>query len=151
MAPIHGSLSTRQIMNNDPFMRPPFVEPVVFFEEALRNELLEYGHYIELLRDQQKLILEENLMELPANIEAISQQINRIEFCLKQIDYWEGETLCSMRAESDLPDAQLMEQLPENHRILIHALLNEISLCLSKVDELNNQNQQLELRSQSLR
>ena len=130
---------------------PAPVQAIDRLAEALREELLEYGHLLELLREQQELILEENLMELPANIDAISQQINRIEFCLKQIDYWEGETLCSMRAESDLPDAQLMEQLQENYRILIHALLNEISLCLSKVDELNNHNQQLELRSQILR
>ena len=132
-------------------MQPSSVHAVDQLVEALRNELLEYGHLLELLREQQMLIFEEDLMELPGNIDAVSQQISQIAFCCKQREYWREETLCWLEADADLPWAQMMEQLPENHQLLIQALVDEINLSLESIHELLCQNQQLNLRALILR
>ena len=119
--------------------------------EALRNELLEYGHLLQLLRAQQRMILEENLVELPGNINAVNQQMRQIVFSRKQREYWREETLCWLEAEADMSWAQMVGQLPANHQILLQALVNEINISLESVHKLLRQNQQLNLRALILR
>ena len=119
--------------------------------EALRNELLEYGHLLQLLRAQQRMILEENLVELPGNINAVNQQMRQIVFSRKQREYWREEILCWLEADADLPWSQMGGLLPENHQILLQALVNEINISLESVHKLLRQNQQLNLRALILR
>ena len=119
--------------------------------EALRNELLEYGHLLQLLRAQQRMVLEENLVELPGNINAVNQQMRQIVFSRKQREYWREETLCWLEAEADMSWAQMVGQLPANHQILLQALVNEINISLESVHKLLRQNQQLNLRALILR
>ena len=119
--------------------------------EALRNELLEYGHLLQLLRAQQRMVLEENLVELPGNINAVNQQMRQIVFSRKQREYWREETLCWLEAEADMSWAQMVGQLPENHQILLQALVDEINISLESVHKLLRQNQQLNLRALILR
>ena len=119
--------------------------------EALRNELLEYGHLLQLLRAQQGMILEENLVELPGNINAVNQQMKQIVFSRKQREYWREETLCWLEAEADMSWAQMVGQLPANHQILLQALVDEINISLESVHKLLRQNQQLNLRALILR
>ncbi len=115
--------------------------------EALRNELLEYGHLLQLLRAQQRMVLEENLVELPGNINAVNQQMRQIVFSRKQREYWREETLCWLEADAGLPWGQMKKLLPENHQILLQALVDEINLSLESIHELLCQNQQLNLRA----
>ena len=89
--------------------------------EALRNELLEYGHLLELLRAQQGMVLEENLMKLTENINAVNQQMKQIVFSRKQREYWREEILCWLEADADLPWSQMGDLLPENHQILLQS------------------------------
>ena len=119
--------------------------------EGLRNELLEYGHLLQLLRAQQRMILEEDLMELSGNINAVNQQMNQIVFSRKQREYWREETLCWLEAEADMSWAQMVGQLPENHQILLQALVDEINHSLNSIHGLLCQNQQLNLRALILR
>ena len=119
--------------------------------EALRNELLEYGHLLQLLRAQQRMVLEENLVELPGNINAVNQQMKQIVFSRKQREYWREEILCWLEADADLPWSQMGDLLPENHQILLQALVNEINISLESVHKLLRQNQQLNLRALILR
>ncbi|MDP7010063.1 MAG: hypothetical protein QF685_01675 [Verrucomicrobiota bacterium] len=113
--------------------------------EALRNELLEYGHLLQLLRAQQRMVLKENLVELTGNINAVNQQMRQIDISRKQREYWREETLCWLEADADLPWGQMRELLPEKHQILIQALVDEINLSLDSIYELLRQNQQLNL------
>ena len=119
--------------------------------EALRNELLEYGHLLQLLRAQQRMVLEENLVELPGNINAVDQQMRQIVFSRKQREYWREETLCWLEADADFSWSQMKKLLPENHQILLQALVNEINISLESVHKLLRQNQQLNLRALILR
>ena len=132
-------------------MQPSSVHAVEQLVEALRNELLEYGHLLELLREQQMLIFEEDLMELTGNIDVVNQQMSQIAFCCKQREYWREETLCWLGADTDFPWAQMMEQLPANHQLSIQALVDEINLSLDSIHGLLCQNQQLNLRALILR
>jgi len=132
-------------------MQPSSVHAVEQLVEALRNELLEYGHLLELLREQQILIFEEDLMELTGNIDAVNKQMSQIAFCCKQREYWREETLCWLETDADLPWAQMMEQLPANHQLLIQALVDEINLSLESIHLILRQNQQLKQRALILR
>ena len=119
--------------------------------EALRNELLEYGHLLELLRAQQRMVLEENLMELPENINAVNQQMRNIVLFRKQREYWREETLCWLEADADLHWGQMRDLLPTKYQLLFQALVDEINLSLGNIYVLLRQNQQLNLRALILR
>ena len=138
-------------MTENSLTHPSPVQPADRLAEALRNELLEYGHMLELLRTQQRLVLEENLMELPENIGAVNQQMRNIVLFRKQREYWREEILCWLEADADLPWSQMKKLLPENHQILLQALVNEINISLESVHKLLRQNQQLNLRALILR
>ena len=128
--------------------------------EALRNELLEYGHLLQLLRAQQEMILEEDLMELPGNINAVNQQMRQIVFSRKQREYWREETLCWLwreqtlcwlEADADLHWGQMRDLLPTKYQLLFQALVDEINLSLGNIYVLLRQTQQLNLRALILR
>ena len=119
--------------------------------EALRNELLEYGHLLQLLRAQQRMVLEENLMELPENINAVNQQMRNIVLFRKQREYWREETLCWLEADADLHWGQMRDLLPTKYQLLFQALVDEINLSLGNIYVLLRQNQQLNLRALILR
>ena len=119
--------------------------------EALRNELLEYGHLLQLLRAQQRMVLEENLVELPGNINAVNQQMKQIVFSRKQREYWREETLCWLKSNADLHWGQMSELLPTKYQLLFQALVDEINLSLGNIYVLLRQNQQLNLRALILR
>ena len=138
-------------MTKNSLTHPCPTQAVDRLAEALRNELLEYGHLLQLLRAQQVMILEEDLMELPGNIDAVNQQMKQIVFSRKQREYWREETLCWLEADAGLPWRQMKKLLPENHQILLQALVDEINLSLESIHELLCQNQQLNLRALILR
>ena len=119
--------------------------------EALRNELLEYGHLLELLRAQQRMVLEENLVELAENINAVNQQMRQIVFSRKQREYWREETLCWLKSDADLHWGQMSDLLPTKYQLLFQALVDEINLSLGNIYVLLRQTQQLNLRALILR
>ena len=138
-------------MTDNSLTHPSPVQPADRLAEALRNELLEYGHLLELLRAQQRLVLEENLMELPENINAVNQQMRNIVLFRKQREYWREETLCWLEADADLHWGQMRDLLPTKYQLLFQALVDEINLSLGNIYVLLRQNQQLNLRAQILR
>lgn len=119
--------------------------------EALREELLEYGHLLELLRAQQQLIFAEDLLELSENIGAVDEQMRSISRLRQQREYWRAETLCWLEADADMSWAQMVGQLPAKHQLLLQALVDEINLSLKSIHKLLRQNQQLNLRALILR
>ena len=138
-------------MTKNSLTHPCPTQAVDRLADALRDELLEYGYLLQLLRAQQVMILEEDLMELPGNINAVNQQMKQIVFSRKQREYWREETLCWLEADADLSWSQMKKLLPENHQILFQALVDEINLSLDSIHELLCQNQQLNLRALILR
>ena len=90
-------------------------------------------------------------MELPENIGAVNQQMRNIVLFWKQREYWREETLCWLEADAGLPWGQMKKLLPENHQILLQALVDEINASLASIHELLCQNQQLNLRALILR
>ncbi len=84
-------------MTDNSLAHPSPVQAADRLAEALRNELLEYGHLLELLRAQQRMVLEENLMELPENINAVNQQMRYIVLFRKQREYWREEIFAGWR------------------------------------------------------
>ena len=105
-------------MTDNSLAHPSPVQPADRLAEALRNELLEYGHLLELLRTQQRLVLEENLMELPENIGAVNQQMRNIVLFRKQREYWREETLCWLKSAADLHWGQMSDLLPTKYQLL---------------------------------
>jgi hypothetical protein len=138
-------------MTDNSLAHPSPVQAADRLAEALRNELLEYGHLLDLLRTQQRLVLEENLMELPENINAVNQQMRNIVLFRKQREYWREETLCWLEADADLHWGQMRDLLPTKYQLLFQALVDEINLSLGNIYVLLRQNQQLNLRAQILR
>ena len=138
-------------MTKNSLTHPCPTQAVDRLADALRDELLEYGYLLQLLRAQQVMILEEDLMELPGNIDAVNQQMKQIVFSRKQREYWREETLCWLEADADLPWGQMVGQLPAKHQLLLQALVNEINHSLESIHELLRQNQQLNLRALILR
>ena len=138
-------------MTDNSLAHPSPVQAADRLAEALRNELLEYGHLLELLRNQQRLVLEENLMELPENINAVNQQMRNIVLFRKQREYWREETLCWLEADADLHWGQMRDLLPTKYQLLFQALVDEINLSLGNIYVLLRQNQQLNLRALILR
>ena len=138
-------------MTDNSLAHPSPVQAADRLAEALRNELLEYGHLLELLRAQQGMVLEENLLELPANINAVNQQMRNIVLFRKQREYWREETLCWLEADADLHWGQMRDLLPTKYQLLFQALVDEINLSLGNIYVLLRQNQQLNLRAQILR
>ena len=130
---------------------PAPVQAIDRLAEALREELLEYGHLLELLRAQQQLIFAEDLLELSENIGDVDEQTRSISRLRQQREYWRAETLCWLEADVDLPWGHMRELLPENHRILLQVLVDEINLTLDSIHELLCQNQHLNLRALILR
>ena len=141
--------ATEAAMTKNSLTHPCPTQAVDRLADALRDELLEYGHLLQLLRAQQVMILEEDLMELSGNINAVNQQMKQIVFSRKQREYWREETLCWL--EADMSWAQMVGQLPENHQILLQALVDEINHSLDSIHGLLCQNQQLNLRALILR
>ena len=115
-------------MTDNSLAHPYPVQAADRLAEALRNELLEYGHLLELLRAQQRLVLEENLMELPENIGAVNQQMRNIVLFRKQREYWREETLCWLEADADLKWGQMSHLLTTKYKIIFQALGDEIKL-----------------------
>ena len=138
-------------MTENSLAHPSPVQAADRLAEALRNELLEYGHLLELLRAQQRMVLEENLMELPENINAVNQQMRNIVLFRKQREYWREETLCWLEADADLHWGQMRDLLPTKYQLLFQALVDEINLSLGNIYVLLRQNQQLNLRALILR
>ena len=138
-------------MTDNSLAHPYPVQAADRLAEALRNELLEYGHLLELLRAQQGMVLEENLMELPENINAVNQQMRNIVLFRKQREYWREETLCWLEADADLHWGQMRDFLPTKYQLLFQALVDEINLSLGNIYVLLRQNQQLNLRALILR
>ena len=138
-------------MTENSLTHPSPVQPADRLAEALRNELLEYGHLLDLLRTQQRLVLEENLMELPENINAVNQQMRNIVLFRKQREYWREETLCWLKSDADLHWGQMSDLLPTKYQLLFQALVDEINLSLGNIYVLLRQNQQLNLRALILR
>ena len=138
-------------MTDNSLAHPSPVQAADRLAEALRNELLEYGHLLELLRAQQRMVLEENLMELPENINAVNQQMRNIVLFRKQREYWREETLCWLEADADLHWGQMRDLLPTKYQLLFQALVDEINLSLGNIYVLLRQNQQLNLRALILR
>ena len=138
-------------MTDNSLAHPSPVQPADRLAEALRNELLEYGHLLELLRTQQRLVLEENLMELPENIGAVNQQMRNIVLFRKQREYWREETLCWLKSDADLHWEKMSDLLPTKYQLLFQALVDEINLSLGNIYVLLRQTQQLNLRALILR
>ena len=138
-------------MTDNSLAHPYPVQAADRLAEALRNELLEYGHLLELLRAQQGMVLEENLMELPENINAVNQQMRNIVLFRKQREYWREETLCWLEADADLHWGQMRDLLPTKYQLLFQALVDEINLSLGNIYVLLRQTQQLNLRALILR
>ncbi len=138
-------------MTDNSLAHPSPVQAADRLAEALRNELLEYGHLLELLRAQQRMVLEENLMDLPENINAVNQQMRNIVLFRKQREYWREETLCWLEADADLHWGQMRDLLPTKYQLLFQALVDEINLSLGNIYVLLRQNQQLNLRALILR
>ena len=138
-------------MTDNSLAHPSPVQAADRLAEALRNELLEYGHLLELLRAQQRMVLEENLMDLPENINAVNQQMRNIVLFRKQREYWREETLCWLEADADLHWGKMRDLLPTKYQLLFQALVDEINLSLGNIYVLLRQNQQLNLRALILR
>jgi hypothetical protein len=145
--PKHGNGGGSGLANSHP-------RPVVAIErltEALRNELLEYGHLLDLMRVQQQLVFDENLIGLSENIRTVDKQILNLCTFRQQREYWRAETLCWLEANAELSWANMAELIPEKHRLLIGALAEEINHALETSQKLLCQNQQLNLRAFILR
>ena len=128
-------------MTENPLNHPSRIWTADRLAGALRNELLEYGHLLGLLRIQQQMVLEENLMELPDNMYAVNQQMRNISSFRKKREYWREET------DADLPWGLMRGLLPGNYQMLLQALVDEINLSLENIQVLLRQNQQLNLRT----
>jgi len=124
---------------------------VNWLAESLRDELLEYGQLLELLREQQQLIHAEDLGGLARNIGEVEGQSRKVAAYAQQRDYWLAATRRWIGADENVPWEDLIDRLPPEDQLLLAALAAEVNHALETIQALLRQNQQLNVRAMGLR
>ncbi len=131
-------------------MNPAMNEELNLLIAALREELAQYGEMLALLDREQELVVARGSAELLQTVDAIHHQGEVIRRARQDRE----ELQRKVAALADLPAAATIEELktrlPENHAILVGALVDENNELLIRVRQRARQNHLLLNRSLEL-
>jgi len=114
-----------------------FIERLI---RALRDEMQQYGEMLALLEQQQQLVIQRASAALLENLAAINAQASVIQVARRQREEVQSQLCTSLLLPSSSTFQVLLVAVPEPHRELIKALVDEINGCLRRVHKQARQN-----------
>jgi flagellar biosynthesis/type III secretory pathway chaperone len=114
-----------------------FIERLV---DALRVELQQYGEMLALLEQQQQFVVQRSGAALLENLAAINAQTSVIQVARQQREELQRQLSTSLQFPADAKFKTLLGGVPEPHRELVKALVDEINQCLRRVQRRARQN-----------
>jgi hypothetical protein len=117
---------------------------------ALRDELEQYGEMLARLDEQQEYAMRRAADELLMSVSAVQQQGERVRKARQARSQVLARLAESLALPGETPFSQITPLLPENHRLLIDALVQENNELLVRVQQRARQNHVLLLRSLEL-
>ena len=120
------------------------------FIESLREELRHYGELLALLETQQEQVIRRQADDLPATVQAINSQAETIQAARRERAQRQRELAQSLELAAETRIALMLPLLPQAHRPLIEALVEESNQLLVRVRQRARQNHLLLSRSLEL-
>jgi flagellar biosynthesis/type III secretory pathway chaperone len=117
---------------------------------ALREELQQYGEMLALLDRQQQLVAQRATAELLQSVSAINAQAAVIRVARQQREGRQREVARLLQVPEDATLTELIRVIPDPHRSLVKALVDENNACLVRVRQRAGQNHLLLSRSVEL-
>jgi flagellar biosynthesis/type III secretory pathway chaperone len=123
------------------------IESIKQLVSSLREELQQYGEMLARLDDQQELVMRRDAPAVLQSVPTVQEQVATLGKA-RECRSLAMKKLC---AELDLPVDSTFEELlprcPENHRILVAALVQENNELLQRVQQRARQNHLLLART----
>jgi len=108
--------------------------------DSLRAELQQYGEMLALLEQQQYLVVQRSGAALLENLAAINAQTSVIQVARREREQFQTQLSLSVQLPADARFCSLLHEVPEPHRGLVKALVDEINHCLRRVQRRARQN-----------
>ncbi|MEC8929462.1 MAG: flagellar protein FlgN [Verrucomicrobiota bacterium] len=118
--------------------------------EALREELTQYGELLALMQEQQELIIDRQPQELDDNVSRVNAQMEKIANARDARHAGRTAVTGVIGAPDDITFHEMTDQLPEEYRPLLVALMEEINMLLKHIQKWLRQNHLLLQRSLEL-
>jgi flagellar biosynthesis/type III secretory pathway chaperone len=125
-------------------------EELTLLIAALREELAQYGEMLALLDREQELVVSRGTAELMQTVESIHHQGEVIRRARQEREESQGKVAELAGLAADATIGELKTRLPENHAILVVALVEENNELLLRVRQRARQNHILLNRSLEL-
>ena len=118
--------------------------------DALREELTQYGELLALMEEQQELIVNRQPQELLDNLARVNAQMEKIASAREARETGKSAVTKVISAPKDISFREMTDQLPEEYRPLLDALVEEINTLLEHIQKWLRQNHLLLQRSLDL-
>ena len=125
-------------------------EEVQQLVEALREELTQYGELLALMQEQQELIINRQPQELLDNLARVNTQMEKVATAREARHMGRSALTGAIGAQNDITFREMTNQLPEEYRPLLDALVEEINTLLEHIQKWLRQNHMLLQRSLDL-
>ena len=118
--------------------------------EALREELTQYGELLALMQEQQELIINRQPQELLDNLTHVNTHMEKIANAREARHTGRSAVTGVIGAQNDITFRDMTDQLPEEYRPLLNALVEEINTLVDHIQKWLRQNHLLLQRSLDL-
>ena len=108
--------------------------------EALREELKQYGEMLALLDQQQQLVMQRQVADLPENVNSVNAQAGVIAAARQEREQRQRHLVRLLALPENCPVTQVIPQLPADYRPLVGALVQENNELLIRVQQRARQN-----------
>jgi hypothetical protein len=118
--------------------------------DALRNELQQYGEMLALLELQHDAVTRQGAEDILRSIATVHAQSGAIQVARELRLSWQRQVAQSLSQPPDITFIHLIPQVPESHRPLVAALVQENNDLLTRVREIAERNHALLQQSLAL-
>ena len=125
-------------------------EPLNNLIAALREELTQYGEVLALMQEQQELIINRAASELLLNLNAVNEQMEKVAAARGAREAARAQLVQTVGGTPEMTFRQMTDELPEEVRPLLEALVEEINQMLQRIQKWLRQNHMLLKRSLDL-
>ena len=125
-------------------------EPLNNLIAALREELTQYGEVLALMQEQQELIINRAANELLLNLNSVNEQMEKVAAARGAREAARAQQVETIGGTSEMTFRQMTDELPEEVRPLLEALVEEINQMLQRIQKWLRQNHMLLKRSLDL-
>ncbi len=108
--------------------------------EALREELKQYGEMLALLDQQQQLVMQRQVADLPDNVNCVTSQAGVIAAARQERDQRQRQIARALELPEHSGFSLLIPLLPSDYQPLVDALVHENNELLIRVQQRARQN-----------